>query len=196
MRQLSRKLLGYVLLLIILLVSSCTAPLKPAILRDSAFQESPPSAITLLPAIDVRFDKEIEVNLQKQIRDAAKGLLEKKGYLVRTTSDLTATAGITEDDIKLGLADWIKQLPSDDRWVMILVLVDVKTQLTFGSTGNAEVAGALFDKVNATTIWRDKGIGKSGQGGLLGMAMKGMMDEQAIAMAVGNLMASIPKRPK
>jgi len=196
MRQLSKKLLGFVLLLIIVLVAGCTAQLKPAILRDAAFQESPPSEITLLPAIDVRLDKEIEVDIQKQIRDAAKGLLEKKGYVVRMTNDLNATADITEDDIKSGLADWIRQLPSDDRWVMILMLVDVRTKLTFGSTGNAEVGGALFDKVNAKTIWRDKGIGKTGQGGLIGMALKGMMDEQAIAMALGNLMASIPNRPK
>jgi len=76
---------------------------------------------------------------------------------------------------------------------MVILLIDVNTKLTFGSTGTAEVAGFLYDVESEKMIWRDKGIGKAGQGGLVGMLMKGMMDEQAISMANYNLVASIPK---
>jgi hypothetical protein len=79
---------------------------------------------------------------------------------------------------------------------MVLVLDDVVTKLTFGSTGNAEVSGFLFDKQAGEIVWRDKGIGKVGQGGLLGMAMKAGMDGAAIDAAVGNLIASVPTRDK
>jgi hypothetical protein len=42
-------------------------------------------------------------------------------------------------------------------------------------------------------IWKDKGIGKTGQGGLIGMAMVSGMADQAIRMALRDLLASIPE---
>ena len=75
---------------------------------------------------------------------------------------------------------------------MVLSLVDVKSKLTFGSTGNAEVAGVMYDKESGTITWRDKGIGQVGQGGLIGMAFKGMMANSAISAALHNLLSSFP----
>jgi hypothetical protein len=78
---------------------------------------------------------------------------------------------------------------------MVLMLVDVATKLTFGSTGNAEVAGFLYNKEAGTIVWRDKGIGQVGQAGLMFMLMKGAMAGSAIDVAMNSLLSSIPKRP-
>jgi hypothetical protein len=99
--------------------------------------------------------------------------------------------------LKAANPTWIGELkPDDARLILVIELIDVQTKTTFGSTGNAEVAGYLFDKDSKKMIWHDKGIGQVGQGGLMGMAMKAGMDEDAIRMALASLMSSIPKRPK
>lgn len=185
-------------LMAISLVSGCASPqLKKAIHLAPEFQAASVSEVTLLPVIDSRLDKEIKVDLEKQLRDPVKKLLENKGYIVSINNNVDGIAQTTEDDLKSGDCMLIKQLDSSSaRRVLVILLIDVNTKLTFGSTGTAEVSGFMYDKESEKMIWRDKGIGKSGQGGLVGMMMKGMMDEQAIGMAVRNLMASIPKHSK
>jgi hypothetical protein len=180
--------------LLCICVAGC-APSKTAIYLDPSYPELGIDVITLLPAIDARVDTTEEVNVQEQIREKGKDKLEGKGYEV-TLSDITGNAGqITEDLLKSGDSQWIERLgPPEARWTMVLMLVDVSTKLTFGSTGNAEVVGYLFDREKGTIVWRDKGIGKVGQGGLLGMVLKGAMDEEAISEAMNDLMSSFPKR--
>ena len=79
---------------------------------------------------------------------------------------------------------------------MVVCLDDVTSRMTFGSTGNAELSGYLYDKQDGKLVWQDKGIGQAGQGGLAGMMLKGTMKGQALNIATGNLMRSVPKRPK
>jgi hypothetical protein len=179
-----------------LIVGCGGGQLKKAIYLDTGFQPQGISQIVLLPAVDARVDKSREVDLQKLIRGNGQNILNHKGYQVQFSDNIGEASQIIEDDLKSGDPKWIKQLgPPEARHVMVLVLVDVTAKLTFGSTGNAEVAGFLFDKETGTIVWRDKGIGQVGQGGLLGMAMKGLMAGSAIEVAMGNLMASIPIRP-
>jgi hypothetical protein len=185
------------LLLVFLLLVGCAGTLKQPIYMAPEFSSQVIDQITLLPALDFRIDKKINVNLQNQIQRAGAKNLDKRKYSVLISEDLGSVEQITEDDLKTADPTWIAQLgPTESRWVMVLCLIDVTTKLTFGSTGNAEVSGVLFDKENKTVVWRDKGIGRAGQGGLLGMAMKGTMDNEAISNAMYNLFASFPKRPK
>jgi len=165
---------------------------------DTGFQPAALDEIVVLPALDNRIDKTIDVNIEKQIREVGVKSLERKNYQVTVSDDLgNGIAGILEDDLRAADSEWVKRLgPAKSRWVMVLMLVDVTNKLTFGSTGNAEVGGFLYDKQAGTLVWRDKGIGKAGQGGLLGMCMKGMMDEAAISNAMNHLLASIPEKPK
>jgi hypothetical protein len=86
--------------------------------------------------------------------------------------------------------------PAEARWVMVVSLGDVTSKVTFGSTGNAEVSGYVYDKQDGKLIWKEKGVGQAGQGGLVGMMMKGMMKSAALNSAIDNLMRSVPKRPK
>jgi hypothetical protein len=123
--------------------------------------------------------------------------LKRKNYRV-SLADNTGTAGeITEEDLKDTKPAWIQKLgPSDAGWVMVVCLDDVASKMTFGSTGNAEVSGYLYHRQTATLIWKDKGVGQAGQGGLAGMMMKSTMKGVAPGTAMWNLLSSIPKRPK
>jgi len=181
--------------ILLVLLSGCAAPLKKGIYLAPDFQPGAVSEINLLPPIDARIDKEVEVDLEKQLRGEIRSMLKRRGYKVSDSDRVDNMEQLTEDELKSALPGLIRRLgPPGARHVMVVLLLDVKTKFTFGSTGTAEVAGFIYDKESEKLIWRDKGIGKAGQGGLIGMAMKGMMDEQAISMANRNLVASIPKR--
>jgi hypothetical protein len=192
----SRKFLGkWLSLVLVCLVAGCAAPLKQAIYLDAGFQSQVIDQIVLLPAIDARIDRKIGVNIEKYIRSAGRKILKKKRYQVTLSDNIGEVIQIMEDDLKSGDSTWIKRLgPPDAHYVMVFMLVDVRTKLTFGSTGNAEVAGFLYNKDNGTIAWRDKGIGQVGQGGLMGMAMIGTMAVNAIDIAMTDLLSSMPKR--
>lgn len=178
------------------LLSGCASPpLKEAIHRAPEFQSEPLNKVTLLPVIDSRLDREESVDLDDQLRDPIKEILEDKGYIVTVSNDRNAISNITEEDLKSDDPMIIKQLSSScsTRRLMVVQLIDVSTEMTFGSTGVAEIAGFAYDKELEKMIWRDKGIGKAGQGGLIGMMMISSMDGAAIDAAIRNLMASIPE---
>jgi hypothetical protein len=100
---------------------------------------------------------------------------------------------LTEEDLRAKNAEWLKALPNPgSRWVMALAVHDVTRKLTFGSTGNAEISGFLYDFQTGEQLWHDKGIGQVGEGGLLGMAMIGTMSRSAVNLAAYNCLASFP----
>jgi hypothetical protein len=191
----------YLILLIVVLalglMTGCVPALEPAIQLDSNFQPQKVDVISILPPVDARLDKKEKVNLQKELNKTARSKLKKKRYKVQLIDTDSTNSVITKDDLETHDAAWIKKLgPGDANWLMVLVLDDVVTKLSFGSSGNAEVSGFLFDKQSGTLLWRDKGVGKTGFSGLAGMMMIASMDEEAIRLAVIDLIASIPKRPK
>ncbi len=79
---------------------------------------------------------------------------------------------------------------------MVLVVGELSRKITFGSTGNAEVSVAVLDKQAGNVVWKDKALGRAGQGGLMGMLMVSMMDDDALAQALGQVMYKFPKKPK
>lgn len=179
------------------LTPACAVPMKQAIHLAPAFQPPAVGEIRVLPVVDARVDKQQKTDIEKHVRGAAVKTLEKKGYRATSTDDRGAAGEIAEEDLKSSDASWVKQLgPSDARFVMVLAVLDIKTKLTFGSTGNAEVSGVLYDKTAGVALWRDKGIGQAGQGGLAGMLFKGTMDESAVSAAMFNLFASLPGKKK
>ena len=187
-KTLAKKCFPFLFVLII----GC-APSKEAIYVDPNFPQI--DKITLLPAIDARIDTSIEVDMNGQIRERGLDKLEDKGYQCTLSENTGDAKLITEELLKSGDSSWIKQLgPADARWPMVLMLIDVSSNISFGSSGNAEVEGFLFDKDTGKIVWRDKGIGKVGQGGLLGLVLSSDMDEEAIGEAMKNLMLSFPEK--
>jgi hypothetical protein len=177
------------------LTPACAVPMKQAIHLEPSFQPVSVAEIRVLPVVDARVDKQQKTDIEKHVRGAALKNLQKKGYKALTTNELGPAGAIDEEQLKASDAAWIKQLgPAEARFVMVLAVLDIKTRLTFGSTGNAEVTGVLYDKDAGVALWRDKGIGQAGQGGLAGMLVKGAMDETAVGAAMYNLLSSLPAK--
>lgn len=152
--------------------------------------------ITVLPVVDNRAGKKDKVSLDS-LRKAAVKNLKHKNYSV-TENDNTGPVGdIAIEDLDEADPAWVKRLgPPDSRWVLVIGLDDVHSKITFGSTGNAEVVGFLFDKQDGSVVWKGTGVGQAGQGGLMGMAFKGFMNGAALDNAMANLLSGIPKRAK
>ena len=152
--------------------------------------------VSLVPIVDARDDKKASVNFDK-LQEKAQKILENKGYEVTLAEASDALSGVNTDDLKEATPDFVRGLGSPrDRWVMVLCLNDVASKMTFGSTGNAEMTGFLFDKQSGKLAWSNKGIGQAGQGGLAGMMMKGMMKGEALAGALWHVLSSVPPQPR
>jgi hypothetical protein len=152
--------------------------------------------VVVLPVVDARAGKKDNVNLES-LRKSAISNLKRKNYAVDQTDNAGTAGEILEEDLNDAKPEWIKRLgPPEARWVMVVELNEAHSNITFGSTGNAEVAGFLFDKQDGSVLWKGTGIGQAGQGGLMGMAMKGMMTGAALDSAMANLLSGIPKLPK
>jgi hypothetical protein len=187
-----------------IIVSGCTASLKEAVYLDTQFEGYRIGAIDLLPPIDNRNDTTVEVDIQSWIYDKAKKNLERRGYTVTDSTDINGTAEFIKSNRRSGRwkskwthsAEWIKRLPSDKRWVMVVVLLEAPNtpRYAFAATANAVIAGFLYDRVNGKEVWRDKVIHEMVQRGLLGMWLREAKIEAAILLATGSLIASIPKR--
>jgi hypothetical protein len=133
----------------------------------------------------------------EKLQESVVGGLKKKNYSVNAASSPGNAGEIAIEDVESATPPYVKKLgPAADRWVMVVFLDDIASKMTFGSTGNAELSGYLFDKESGELIWRGKGVGQAGQGGLMGMTMKGMMKGEALGAAIANLLAGIPKLPK
>jgi hypothetical protein len=179
-----------------LLLAGCTTtPPKP--LHSAAdFQPESMDTVYILPVVDARADKKLNLNLNKLQQTMANSMKQKR-YNVVVLSDRNLVAGLTDEDLKDPSRDWVKGIgPSEARWVMALAVGELSRKLTFGSTGNAEVNLVVLDKQTGTVVWEDKALGQAGQGGLLGMLMVSMMDEAAIENAMGQIMFKFPKKSK
>jgi hypothetical protein len=157
--------------------------------------------IVILPVVDARASKEkekIDINkINKWLRGSAERVLKKKNYSVSLADSTGQVGEIQEEDLTDSKPEWVNRLGVPEaRWVMVVGINDVHSKTTFGSSGNAEIFGFLYDKQDGSTVWKGTAIGRFGQGGLLGMAMKGAMSESAIQTAATNLLSELPKHPK
>jgi len=189
-----------VILIPVILISGCTVTKKAAISMNPGFNPKSVDEILVLPVVDLRFDKTKMPDMEKVdnwMQNNIEGTLKKYGYKVKILTDRALVSKITEEDLSSQSASWVKQaVPTKSNWVLVVGLLDTESKITFGSTGSAEVTGYFYNKEQVLTIWHDKGVGKVGQGGLMGMAMKATMKHDAIVMATWNMMASFPEIPK
>jgi hypothetical protein len=152
--------------------------------------------VSVLPVVDARAGKKAGVNLEKLQGHVVKALQQKR-YPASAAGTSGQSGEIAIEDMDSADAAFIKKLgPADERSVLVVFLNDITSKLTLGSTGNAELSAYLFDKDGGRLLWRGKGVGQAGQGGLIGMPLKGMMKGQALDAAVVSLLAGIPNRPK
>lgn len=183
-----------VLLAAVICVVEGTAKKKPVIPPDPKIMAI--QNISVLPVVDARAGEKASVNMVKLQGSVVKGLT-RKHYPVSAANTSGDAGQIAVEDLENPQASYVKKLgPTSDRWVMVVLLDDIHSKIVFGSTGNAELDGYLFDKDSGELLWKAKGVGQAGQGGLIGMSMKGMMKSAALDAAVRSLLNSMPNRPK
>jgi hypothetical protein len=154
--------------------------------------------ITIVPVLDMRPDKKKTLNLDAWVIPGAETHLKKKGYAVSIISDRSIIQSLQDVPTKDVLDIMVKDFNISDgsRWIMIFGLLDSYSKLTFGSTGNAEMIAYLIDQENKQIVWKNYALGQIGQGGLIGMTMKGAMEQSAVAMAAQQLLYNLPKKEK
>ncbi len=131
------------------------------------------------------------------IQKEAVKILTKKRYNAIPAAGAGEVGEILEPDLATPAPDWVKKLgPADARWVMVVVLADARSKITFGSTASVELNAYLFDKNTGELLWKSQAVGKSGQGGLIGMAMKGSNESMAVAAATSKLFKTLQGGPE
>jgi hypothetical protein len=193
---------GVIVATLAICTMNCAAKKAPPDPKFTSIQN-----ISVLPILDARPGENAKVNLQR-LQNSVVWTLKQKHYPV-SASDTTGGSGqIDVDDLESANPAVIKKLgPASDRWVMIVLVNDVHSKINYassitlgigGSKGNALISGYLFDKQDGSLVWKGKGTGIAGQGGLasLGMTSKGMMNNGALDSAVRTLFSTMPNLPK
>jgi hypothetical protein len=153
--------------------------------------------IYVLPAADLRMDKEPTLALDEWAQPhIIKGLKQKK-YAFTISDDLLEIYDVTEKDLVEMKPSWIKELgPSDRRWIMFFSLLDPSSELASHRSGSAELTGFLFDKTSGTVVWRAIAARKSDIKGLIGVETKDLTVKGGIEKATDDILQSLPKNKK
>ncbi len=171
------------------LLEGC-AVTQPAFYRAAEFKPESIGQITLLPAIDMRFDKHVAAHLEEPLRQKAATILKRKGYSV-ILGDSLESATLTNDSLRAADPALMKRLGTPEaRWIMVLSLIDLNV---VGSNDKVEVAGFLYDKAKGMLLWRDSTICLVGDGGILGELINDKRVDIAVSTAVNSLLGSIPE---
>jgi hypothetical protein len=185
--------------LVAIVVVECAAKKQPKPEPDPAFTVV--ENISVLPIVDARSGQKAEVNLEK-LQEGIVRRLQKKRYTAAAANTTGDTKEIAIEDVEAADPSYVKKLgPTGERWVMVVFLDDVNSKMAhskinFGSAGNAELSGYLFDKESGQLIWKNKGAGQSEENGLFGMADKWERKGEALGAAITSLLNSVPEHPK
>jgi hypothetical protein len=187
----------FLIVSLLILVTGCVTPYNKANFMSNDINVMQIDTITVMPILDFRINKEKELNLDKLLHNILEIQLKHRNYKCVMLTDRTIIAHIDQEELESHNKEWIDSINSaGGRWILFVALLDSSSQLTFGSTGSAEMSAYIFDKHNSKLIWQEKAIGSTGQGGLIGMTLKGLMETDAICTATQNLMKAIPVRNK
>jgi hypothetical protein len=179
---------------LLLLTVGCVTS-KPADFVAPEFRASQVEQLAVLPVLDHRIERQGSIDLDAQILPIAERELTRLGYAYTIVRDRHAIERIERGDFEHPSPGEIAALePSTSRWLLALVVESSASSLTFGSTGTAELTGYLFDRQARVLVWKNKELGRVGQGGLLGMALKGMMEGAAIEQAAMQMFRALPDR--
>jgi hypothetical protein len=188
--------------------TGCATP-KPPTYQNPAFSTSSIDEITVLSVIDARVDKKKKFKWDKMLPNPTKDKLKGKGYKARVILDPALVSGITQQAVERADPEWIKSLgPPDAHWIFVWSVTDVAHQVVttdsaaeavflglWGPSGQAGMAAVLFDKQEGSIVWRNDAHSRTKPAfGLLGMAMAGLVDNDAIEAAFQEIIAGFPEK--
>jgi len=179
-----------------LLLSACATSTPEYVAAD--LQAETIGHVSVLPIVDHRVDQSKDLNLEKKYyKKLIKKRVKKAHYDFTIESDPAFIAAVTRDGLEDMNAEMIQQLgPEASRWVLLLTIDDSDSKLGLGSSGTAEVTGYLFDKQSQAVVWQNKELGERSEGGVLGMMMKGAMQQQAVLRAIDIVLKGLPEKEK
>jgi hypothetical protein len=192
------SLVTILIISVLLILGGCATPYKLADYQAETLDSRIVNEIAILPVLDLRADKSKSLNLDEWVHKMSKQRMKKRGYEIVVYGDrglIRSLQNIPQRDI---LDQTINnyELDGASRWIMIMCLEDSYSKLTFGSTGNAEMSAYFIDQEKHELLWKHKAVGQIGQGGLIGMAMKGVMERSAIEVATTKIVNSFPPKGK
>ena len=168
---------------------------KIPITLDTSFSEMGITTISLLPVVDRRPDKSYDIDFDKDIREKVKEILEKKGYSVEIEDTFSAEID-NEELAEMDVADLASLGPEDARAVLLIYIEDILSKyVVMAYTFKIEATASLISKEKQVELWRDKGIGKSGQGGLVSI-VPALFGPAGINDCINDMLDSFPNAPK
>jgi hypothetical protein len=194
--KMTRRHLGLIVLLLLIL-AGCTTT-KPAIKIDPSFSEMQIESLALLPVIDRRVDKSYEIDLENKVRLAAKEILEKKGYAVIMPATFAEGRNVDPAEAAaMGVNDLTSLGPADPKTIVLIYIEDILSSYKVLSYAfKIEATASIISKEKQSELWRNKAVGKSGQGGLISGITQGLDRSSAVGSCLGELFSNLPNVPK
>lgn len=179
-----------------LALTNCGGKRTPITL-DPSFSELQIEEVALLPIVDRRVDKAVEIDFEAKIRSRAKGILEGKGYVVALPTSFGNVQDLDSAEIaRMQEEDLFSLGPEQNNFIAVLYIEDlVRKHSLFKFQSKMEASAVLLDKAKRTVIWKDKGIASEGEGGILGAAIEAaVFSDDAIRSALRSLFSTLPER--
>jgi hypothetical protein len=181
----------------VVLLSGCSTVPKMPIKLDPNFKSKNIDTIVLMPVVDRRIDKKSKVDFEKVLRIPAKKILEKKGYAVVMPGSFSDNSAITADNVgEMNIGELSNLGPMNERALLFIYVDDVLDDyIVLAYTYKIEATGSLIEKRERIELWRDKGIGKSGQGGLISGPLSSLYQYEANSMCLNDMFCTLPASP-
>lgn len=178
-------------------LNGCSTVPKMPIKLDPNFASKGIDTIVLMPIVDRRIDKKCKVDFEKTLRMPAKKILARKGYNVIMPAAFNDGGTITADNVgEMNVSELSNLGPANERAILVIYVDDVLDEyVVVAYSYKIEATGSLIEKKERVELWRDKGIGKSGQGGLISGPLSFVYQCEANDMCLNDMLCTLPKNP-
>jgi hypothetical protein len=184
-------------LIVVCVLAGCAARPKIPIFADPDLLNMRFETITLLPVVDRRVDKSHDLNLESSIGGRVEKKLKGKGYTVIRPGAFSDTLQVTNEEVAEMEPYELKTLGAENmEYMLIVYLDDASSKTALGYTFKMESTALLLNKRTGAMLWKDKGIGSQGQGGLAGCLMSPMVKGEAMDICISNMLDSFPNSPR
>ncbi|HUU46830.1 MAG TPA: hypothetical protein VM118_13960 [Acidobacteriota bacterium] len=195
-RYLAVSLIGLVSAAMLIQCAAGTKTAKIPIFADPGLFTLNIRTVTLLPVIDQRIDKSHGINLEADIGNKVEKELIKKRLTVIRAGAFSDTLDISNDEVaEMEPRELAILGSSETQYMLVVYLNDASGKTALGYSFKIETTAILLNRQAANMLWKDKGVGSQGQGGLYGCLISGMVRGDAIRGCVAGMLASFPPAP-
>ena len=184
-----------VLIASVLVFPAGCATIQPPLQLDPMFAQRGIRSIALLPIVDRRKDRSAALDVEYEVGVRARKALEKKGYQMLeaagpASGDAIGMARLLDADL-----NYLVSLNPPDADAVIAIYVDdsLSSYKVLSYAFKVEALGVMVSKRLNAELWRAKGIGNAGQGGLISGVLQGLNRSEAWDACVYGMLSSIPK---